>query len=308
MTANGPMFTVQVPASTANLGPGFDSIGLAVSKYLIVDVYEDTGWRCVAKSPALEGTPTDESNLLFQTALEVAYEYKKTLPYCRLEVESDIPLTRGLGSSASAIIAGIEIANILCDLQLSMQEKLDIASVMEGHIDNVGASLYGGLVIGTYDGQSAALVQQSITDMELVAIIPSYELKTSDARNVLPGQLSYAEAIQGSGVSNLLVAALLKEDWKLAGEAMKRDLFHEPYRTPLVAELQVLKTLPSHSDIYGYALSGAGPTVLCFVRKGAGELISKELKEHFPSCAVEGLQIVNEGVQVIFNTVTHLKG
>jgi homoserine kinase len=156
-----------------------------------------------------------------------------------------------------------------------MQEKLDIASVMEGHIDNVGASLYGGLVIGTYDGQSAALVQQSITDMELVAIIPSYELKTSDARNVLPGQLSYAEAIQGSGVSNLLVAALLKEDWKLAGEAMKRDLFHEPYRTPLVAELQVLKTLPSHSDIYGYALSGAGPTVLCFVRKGAGELISK---------------------------------
>jgi homoserine kinase len=298
----GPMFTIQVPASTANLGPGFDSIGLAVDKYLFVDVFPDDAWRCEAKSAMLEGIPEDESNLLFQTALEVAYEYNKTLPYCRLEVASDIPLARGLGSSASAIVAGIELANILCDLQLSLQEKLDIASVMEGHMDNVGASLYGGLVVGTYDGQSASLVNQKIHELELVAIIPSYELKTSDARSVLPEHLSYAEAVQGSGISNLLVAALFKEDWQLAGEAMKRDMFHEPYRAALIPELRALRALPEHPDIYGFALSGAGPTVLCYVRKGTAEAVRNELKSYFPDCNVEALCIVNEGIKVVFDS------
>ncbi|MFD3446778.1 homoserine kinase [Microbacteriaceae bacterium 4G12] len=294
-----PMFTIQVPGSTANLGPGFDSIGLAVSKYLIVDVFSSEAWQCEAKSQLLEGIPTDESNLLFQTALEVAYEYKKQLPYCRLEITSDIPLTRGLGSSASAIVSGIELANVLCDLQLSMQEKLELACVMEGHIDNVGASLYGGLVVGTYDGQYAALVNKHIEEVELVAIIPSYELKTSDARSVLPSELSYAEAIQGSGVSNLLVAALLQEDWKLAGEAMRRDLFHEPYRIALIPELCALQAMPDHPDVYGFALSGAGPTVLCYVRKGTAQHIKQELEAHFSSSTVEVLYVVNEGVKTI---------
>jgi homoserine kinase len=294
------MFSIQVPGSTANLGPGFDSIGLAVSKYLTVAVFSDTEWICEAKSEMLEGIPTDESNLLFQTALEVANQYNKTLPYCRLEITSDIPLARGLGSSASAIIAGIEIANILCDLQLSVQEKLEISCVMEGHIDNVGASLYGGLIVGTYDGQYTSLIQQPIEDLELVAIIPAYELKTSNARNVLPSQLAYAEAIKGSGVSNLLVAALLKEDWEIAGQAMKRDLFHEPYRISLVPELQALREMPQHPDVYGFTLSGAGPTVLCYVRKGTAETVKQELQPYFPNCDVEALRIVNEGIQVIF--------
>ncbi|MCP8968026.1 homoserine kinase [Ectobacillus ponti] len=303
----GPMFTIQVPASTANLGPGFDSIGLALGKYLLVDVYEDTAWRCEAKSPMLAGIPADESNLIFQTALEVAYEYNKALPHCRLEIESDIPLTRGLGSSASAIVAGIELADVLCGLQLTMQEKLEIACSMEGHIDNAGASLFGGLIIGIYNGQTASYVQQPIDELEVVAIIPEYELKTSDARNALPAELSYAEAIQGSGISNLLVAAILKKDWQLAGEAMTRDLFHEPYRARLVPELQALRQLPAHPDLYGYALSGAGPTVLCFVRKGAGKQVEEELQRLFPDCSVEALPIVNEGSKVIFHSPAHLE-
>ncbi|UOY91293.1 homoserine kinase [Ectobacillus sp. JY-23] len=296
-----PMFTIQVPGSTANLGPGFDSIGLAINKYLQVDVYSSDSWLCEAKSAMLEGIPKDESNLLFQTALAVAAEYSVTLPYCRLEVTSDIPLTRGLGSSASAIIAGIELANTLCRLNMTMQEKLDISSIMEGHMDNVGASLYGGLVVGTYDGQKAMLVHQQIDQLELVAIIPSYELKTSDARSVLPATLSYAEAVQGSGVSNLLVAALLKEDWSLAGEAMKRDLFHQPYRELFVPELRALRAMPEHPDIYGYALSGAGPAVLCYVRKGAAASIQAELRPYFSDCVVEVLQIVNEGSKVVIH-------
>ncbi|MDG4657697.1 homoserine kinase [Ectobacillus antri] len=299
-----PMFTIQVPGSTANLGPGFDSIGLAISKYLHIDVYPSDSWHCEAKSAMLEGIPQDESNLLFQTALAVAAEYGVTLPYCHLEVTSDIPLARGLGSSASAIIAGIELTNVLCGLHMTMQEKLDIGSVMEGHMDNVGASLYGGLVVGTYDGQRAMLVHQQIHQLELVAIIPSYELKTSDARSVLPPTLSYAEAIQGSGVSNLLVAALLKEDWSLAGEAMKRDLFHQPYRESFIPELRALRTMPEHPDVYGYALSGAGPAVLCYVRKGAAASVQAEFAPYFSGCIVEVLQVVNEGSKVITHDET----
>lgn len=296
---SSPMFTVQVPASTANIGPGFDSIGLAVDKFLFVRVAPYPSYRCEAKSAILQDTPTDESNLLFQTAIDVANRYDRTLPFCKLEVSSDIPLARGLGSSASAIVAGIEIANALCNLQLTLQEKLDIACRVEGHMDNVGASIFGGLVVGTYDGERAMLVNKALRQVELVAIIPSYELKTSDSRSVLPKSLSYKEAIQGSGISNLLVAALWQEDWDMAGEAMKKDLFHESYRAALVPELSALKEIGHHPYMYGFTLSGAGPTVLCYVHKGKGKAVQKELQAMFPACQVANLHVVNEGSKVL---------
>ncbi|MGG0186479.1 homoserine kinase [Bacillus rhizoplanae] len=294
-----PMFTIRVPASTANLGPGFDSIGLAVSKYLTVDVFSHYRWECKAKTPLLQGVPEDENNLLIETARGIAARYNKELPYCSLYLDSDIPLARGLGSSASAIIAGIELADQLCDLHLSSREKLLIATEIEGHIDNVGAALYGGLIIGTYDGKDIAFLSQPIHDVELVAVIPSYELKTVHARDVLPSKLSYMDGIRGSGVANVLVAALCKEDWVLAGEMMKQDVFHEPYRKQLVPELQTLHEL-EHENVYGVSLSGAGPTVLCYVKKGSADEVKIWLQSIFSHCVVETLQVVNEGVHIIY--------
>ncbi|WP_020059722.1 homoserine kinase [Bacillus sp. 123MFChir2] len=294
-----PMFTIRVPASTANLGPGFDSIGLAVSKYLTVDVFSHSIWECTAKTTVLQGIPKDEKNLLIQTARMTATRYNKELPYCHLHLDSDIPLARGLGSSASAIIAGIELANQLCELHLSRREKLLIATEMEGHIDNVGAALYGGLMIGTYDGKDISFLSQPIHDIELVVVIPSYELKTVHSRDVLPSTLQYMDSIRGSGVANVLVAALCKEDWVLAGEMMKQDMFHEPYRKELVPELQKLQKL-EHEHVYGVSLSGAGPTVLCYVKKGSAEEVKICLQSLFSHCTVETLQVVNEGVHVIY--------
>ncbi|HDX9587295.1 TPA: homoserine kinase [Bacillus pseudomycoides] len=294
-----PMFTIRVPASTANLGPGFDSIGLAVSKYLTVDVFSHSSWECTAKTTILQGIPKGENNLLIQTARMVAARYSKELPYCHLHLDSDIPLARGLGSSASAIIAGIELADQLCELHISRREKLLIATEMEGHIDNVGAALYGGLMIGTYDGKDISFLSQPIYDIELVAVIPSYELKTVHSRDVLPSTLQYMDGIRGSGVANVLVAALCKEDWVLAGEMMKQDMFHEPYRKELVPELQKLQEL-EHENVYGVSLSGAGPTVLCYVKKGSAEEVKIWLQSIFSHCVVETLQVVNEGVHIIF--------
>ncbi|MEH7462201.1 homoserine kinase [Bacillus thuringiensis] len=294
-----PMFTIRVPASTANLGPGFDSIGLAVSKYLTVDVFSHSSWECTEKTTILQGIPKGENNLLIQTARMVAARYNKELPYCHLHLDSDIPLARGLGSSASAIIAGIELADQLCELHLSRREKLLIATEMEGHIDNVGAALYGGLMIGTYDGKDISFLSQSIRDIELVAVIPSYELKTVHSRDVLPSTLQYMDGIRSSGVANVLVAALCKEDWVLAGEMMKQDMFHEPYRKELVPELQKLQEL-EHENVYGVSLSGAGPTVLCYVKKGSAEEVKVWLQSLFGHCVVETLQVVNEGVHIIY--------
>lgn len=292
------MFTIRVPASTANIGSGFDSIGLAVSKYLTVEVFEHHKWECQAKTSILQGVPEDEGNLLFQTALGVAARYGKSLPYCKLHLFSDIPLARGLGSSASAIIAGIELANQLCLLQLPEHEKLLIATEMEGHLDNVGAALCGGLIIGTYDGIDISFMVQEIQKVELVAVIPSYELKTVHARDVLPSCLPYMESIHGSAVANVLVAALCKEEWQLAGDMMKRDKFHEPYREQLVPELKKLREL-QHPNLYGVSLSGAGPTVLCYVQKGTAHDVKQWLQTQFSHCTIEVLQVVNEGLKII---------
>ena len=294
-----PMFTIRVPASTANLGPGFDSIGLAVSKYLTVDVCSHSNWECTAKTTILQGIPKGENNLLIQTARMVAARYSKELPYCHLHLDSDIPLARGLGSSASAIIAGIELADQLCELHICRREKLLIATEMEGHIDNVGAALYGGLMIGTYDGKDISFLSQPIYDIELVAVIPSHELKTVHSRDVLPSTLPYMDGIRGSGVANVLVAALCKEDWVLAGEMMKQDMFHEPYRKELVTELQKLQEL-EHEHLYGVSLRGAGPTVLSKEKKGSAEEVRVWLQSIFSYCVVETLQVVNEGVHIIY--------
>lgn len=292
------LFQITVPASTANVGPGFDSIGIAFDRYLTIEVNNHDQYSCEGFSDYLKDIPLDQTNLIFKTAIEVANANNKTLPTCHLKLESNIPLTRGLGSSASAIVGGIILANELCHLQLSMEEQLRIASSIEGHMDNVGASLYGGLVIGTFiDGK--AYIQHSILNkVSVVAIIPKYELETVHARNILPSTIPYKDAIQSSSYSNVLVSALLQENWQLAGDMMKRDLFHEPYRSKIVKELDILKQTKLPEYVHGFVLSGAGPTVLAFVTiEGCTEAIHY-FTNLFPNCDVSEIKIVNEGASV----------
>ena len=180
------MFSIRVPASTANLGPGFDSIGLALSLYLTVHVYRSDQWSVEPLSKEMEIFPRDERHYIIQVAKKVAAKYGQNLPTCRLGVHSEIPLARGLGSSASAIVAGIQLADTLCHLQLSAEEKVHLASSEEGHPDNAGASVTGGLVVGEYNERSTHLLTFPLRNVEVVAVIPNYELLTSDSRSVLP--------------------------------------------------------------------------------------------------------------------------
>ncbi|HGD1342726.1 TPA: homoserine kinase, partial [Streptococcus agalactiae] len=168
-----------VPATSANIGPGFDSIGVALSKYLSIEVLEESTEWLVEHN--LVNIPKDHTNLLIQTALHV----KSDLAPHRLKMFSDIPLARGLGSSSSVIVAGIELANQLGNLALSQKEKLEIATRLEGHPDNVAPAIFGDLVISSIVKNDIKSLEVMFPDSSFIAFIPNYELKTSDSRNVL---------------------------------------------------------------------------------------------------------------------------
>ena len=246
-----------VPATSANVGPGFDSVGIAVTRYLTIEVLEPAdAWLIEHDLGA--GIPTDEKNLLLSTALSIAPAIQ---PH-HIKMTSEVPLARGLGSSSSVIVAGIELANQLADLQLSDDEKLRIATKIEGHPDNVAPAIFGNLVIASYIGEDVQYVTADFPTCDLVAFVPSYQLKTSDSRNVLPKEWSYKEAVAASSVANVAIAALLKGDLLTAGRSIESDHFHERYRQSLVKEFPQVKEVAHAHAAYATYLSGAGPTIM----------------------------------------------
>ena len=246
-----------VPATSANVGPGFDSVGIAVTRYLTIEVLESAdAWFIEHDLGA--GIPTDEKNLLLSTALSISTDMQ---PH-RIKMTSEVPLARGLGSSSSVIVAGIELANQLANLQLSDAEKLRIATEIEGHPDNVAPAIFGNMVIASYIGEDVQYVTADFPSCDLVAFVPSYQLKTSDSRNVLPKEWSYKEAVAASSVANVAIAALLKGDLLTAGRSIESDHFHERYRQSLVKEFPQVKEVAHAHGAYATYLSGAGPTIM----------------------------------------------
>ncbi len=284
---------ITVPATSANVGPGFDSVGIAVSKYLTIDVLEaqENWW---IEHDLGEEIPSDEENLLLQTALQVASD----LPPHRLKMTSEVPLARGLGSSSSVIVAGIELANQLGNLCLSDEEKLEIATKIEGHPDNVAPAIFGNLVVASYVDQQTNHLVLPFPKCALVAFVPNYELKTSDSRNVLPSEWSYKEAVAASSIANVAIAALAKGDLRVAGKAIEADRFHERYRQQLVAEFPQVKEVAHQHDAYATYLSGAGPTIMTLLPVEHAEAFAKDLESKGLNGQVFSLKIDTTGVKV----------
>ncbi|MCY7187092.1 homoserine kinase [Streptococcus gallolyticus] len=269
---------ITVPATSANVGPGFDSVGVAVSKYLTIEILEPSEkWEVLHD---LGDVPSDETNLLITTALQV----KADLQPHRIKMVSDIPLARGLGSSSSVIVAGIELANQLAHLQLSADEKLVIATKIEGHPDNVAPAIFGNLVISSYVDEKVNSAVAAFPEASFVAFIPNYELKTSDSRNVLPNEFSYKEAVAASSIANVAIAALLTGDLEKAGKAIEADLFHERFRQKLVKEFAPIKEAAHEVGAYATYLSGAGPTIMTLAPKAK----EAELVERLEGLALDG--------------------
>lgn len=292
------MLEIIVPASSANVGPGFDSAGIALTRYLTIKVKKAEEWKFVHETPLVPEVNHYKNHYIYKIATKVAEWNSCTLPPCHVTMHTEIPLARGLGSSASAIVASIELVNQLCGLNLTEEEKLDFAVKIEGHPDNVAAALLGGFVISVKMGEETKYKKLPKLDMDLVVYIPSFELKTEESRKVLPKQFKMKDAATASAISNLMVSSLLTGDYKLAGKMMESDLFHETYRAKLIPNYYEIRSHARELGAYGTVISGAGPTMISFVPQGEGEKIAEKMRTIFPDYDIEKLEIDEEGLRV----------
>ncbi|WP_427137690.1 homoserine kinase [Psychrobacillus psychrodurans] len=298
------VWCISIPASTANLGPGFDSIGIALDKYLELEVELGSAWEIINLTGNLPDVPNPQDHLIVQAAEKTAELHGFSLPPCTVRVKSDIPLARGMGSSASAIVAGIELANQIMELHLTTQDKLKVATLMEGHPDNAAASIYGGFTISSNaDSGEINVFHANHIEASFVLFIPNFELKTAKARQVLPDTYTRQEAAQASATANLLTAAFLSQAFEQAGTFMEQDLFHEPYRLDLIPQSKEIKVAAKHAGAYGTCISGAGPTLLSLLEKGAEDDFISNLKGQFPNFELVAVSMNRTGIVVTIKDV-----
>lgn len=279
---SNPAFSVWVPATTANLGPGFDSVGLALNLFMSVEVTESSRWAVIYEEVEFHGLATDDRNLIVQTIVKVAHRYGKEISPKKLSVQSAIPLGKGFGSSASAIAAGIVIADHILDLQLTNSDKVMLGTEFEGHADNVSAALLGGVVINYFDGENVDFIRVEEIAATFITLVPSVELKTTEARGLLPSELSHKEAVQGSAASAVLAAALVQNHWEVVGKMMEKDQFHEKYRKELFPHFDDIRKSAKELGAYGMTISGAGPSLIVAAKKGTEQEMMEQLKYHYP--------------------------
>lgn len=293
--------TVRVPASSANLGPGFDALGLALNIYLECRFRPSDRLSIVSKGRDAECISTAEDNLIWQTALTVARDVDASLPPIELIIDNQIPLGKGLGSSAAALTAGVVIADQLLGLHWRPHRILDEAAKIEGHPDNVAACVLGSIVASAIDsGGVARAVRLELPDHYGVAIIvPDFPLPTVKAREVLPATYSRADAVFNVQRAALLIAALATGSSSAFPTALD-DRMHQPYRAPLIPGLEEVIKLRA-PGLLGCALSGAGPSVLVFYEKGCEhvcDLIRQIFAFHGHDAEILHARIALQGYEV----------
>lgn len=260
--------TVRVPASSANLGPGFDALGLALGVYLTCR-FRPAAALCIrVQGRDAAAIPTGAGNMIWQTAVAVASGLGAELPPVELEIANDIPIGKGLGSSAAALTTGVVMADRLLGLGWKPLRILDEAARLEGHPDNVAACALGSIVASAVDsgGMTRAVRLELPRRFGLAVVVPDFDLPTEKARAVLPSSYSREDAVFNVQRAALLMAALCAGDASAFPAALE-DRFHQPYRIPLVPGLGEILGLRA-PGLLGCALSGAGPSVLVFFERG----------------------------------------
>src|SRR5262245_50946327 len=295
-----PQSTIIVPASTSNLGASFDTCGLALSLYLRVEVEpQERGFEIVLAGEGAEKLPRDESNLIVRAALRTAQQRGREITGARLRVDNRIPLSRGLGSSSAAIIAGISIYEALSGERLSEEEFFSYALHFEGHGDNLAPSALGGMVVAVvkeyadrYGVERRSLVavkRRWPEEVRIALCIPDVEMETAKMRAVLPQMVTRHDAIYNLQRAALLQAALSERRFDLLSEAL-RDRLHQPLRAPIAPGLsEVLKLndeTDAHPGLLGVAISGAGSTLIAFAT-GNCAAIGETMIKRMAACGVK---------------------
>ncbi|WP_445636435.1 homoserine kinase [Nostoc sp. DSM 114161] len=256
--------TVTVPATTANLGPGFDCIGAALKLYnqFKFTRVEEGGLTIAVTGEEAQRVQTDESNLLYQAFIRFYQHIEQTPPSVKIEIQLGVPLARGLGSSATAIVGGLVAANQLEGAPISQSQVMELAIAMEGHPDNVVPALLGGCRLAASGGAGWEICDVPWhQDIIPVVAIPDFELSTSEARRVLPTEVSRADAIFNTAHLGLLLRGLEtgKAEWL---KTALQDKLHQPYRKALIPGYDAVNLAAVTAGAYGMVISGAGPTLL----------------------------------------------
>lgn len=270
---------VRVPASSANLGPGFDHLGLALAQYTTITV--TAGVRGAPSVGGLDVELLAEAPNLVEAAMErLAAEARLLLPPHTLHVENGIPVARGMGGSAAAVVGGLLAANALLDEPFDRlggeieDPLLRAATDIEGHADNVAAALYGGIVVA--DGGIAFALSDG-ADLRAVLFVPAVTLPTQEARAALPTEVPHRDAVRNVGNVAMLVAALIDHEYEAIGRFM-RDRLHQPYRAALIPWLTPLIAASEAAGAYGACLSGAGPSVLALAKPAAAKQVAAAMR------------------------------
>ncbi|MBA7520988.1 Homoserine kinase [subsurface metagenome] len=301
------MIKIRVPATTANLGPGFDCLGLALKLYLNLEIEQIEEGLVIEYQGEGSDNFSAKKDTLIGKSVEVVLKktgQDKSKKGLKIKVFNKIPITRGLGSSASAIIGGIVGAVKFYNVNLTNQEMLELALPLEGHMDNIVPALIGGLTLAYKTGQEEIKWARIKTprDLRVVVGIPDFTLSTEKMRKALPQKVALPEAVFNLSRSALLVNALQNSDWDVLAEAME-DRLHQPYRAPFIPGIEDIFLKIKKTGLAGVALSGSGPSVVSLTKKGQEEAIGKIMKDAFLyagiTCRVLVLEADLDGTKLI---------
>ncbi|MGB9886375.1 MAG: homoserine kinase [Moorellales bacterium] len=297
------MIRVCVPASTANLGPGFDSVGMALSLYNYLEVEEgkEPGLRLEIEGEGKDFLPCHQGNLVARVMLDFFRQVGCRPGGLHLRLQNNIPIGKGLGSSAAAVAGALVAANYLAGSPLGKPELLELGTRWEGHPDNVAAALYGGLVVAVRSEEGVVCRRlDPPSRLQVVVAVPDFSLPTSQSRRVLPSAVAVEDAVFNLGRVGLLLLAFLEGDLELLRVATE-DRLHQPYRARLIPGLAEVFRAAREAGALGVTLSGAGPAVIALVTNGAvgvGQAMRGAFQAHNIGSQVWILAPAREGAQV----------
>ena len=299
--------TISVPGTTANIGPGFDCLGAALTLYnrftfSIADAAAEPA-RISAVGDEADRVPTDARNLVYQAFSRFYQHIGKPTPAVNIHIGLGVPLARGLGSSATAIVGGLMGANALENFPLTRQALMRLAIAIEGHPDNVVPAMLGGCRLSATGGDDTWEICEIPWHDRLAPIvaIPNFELSTTEARRVLPDEYSRADAVFNTAHLGLLLRGLETGEASWLRAAL-HDRIHQPYRQALIPGYQAVQTAAMEAGAYGLVISGAGPTLLALADSSQAETIREAIAiawgSHGINPVVKILQLDHQGAVV----------
>lgn len=294
--------TVRVPASTANLGPGFDSFGCALGLYNeLTFAFQEKGLTITGCDPQY----ANSRNLAYVAYCEAIKEMGLPVEGLHIHITGDVPVSRGLGSSAALLAAGALGASALHGNRLERAELLTVTTRIEGHPDNLAPAIYGGLTASLMeDGVPVAMDFPLSPDWQFVALVPDFELSTKMARAALPKSVPHRDAVYNVSHAALLLKALELGDENLLQKAMG-DRLHQPYRKSLIQGYDRMEEIARACGAAGFCISGAGPTLLCLTKEGqTADRIRSSLGELAQHWRVLPLMVDIRGACVIWGTIS----